>query len=257
MLSVITVVRNGEKTIERSLKSVLPQLNKNIEYLIIDGKSVDETVSIIKKYESHITYWHSKKDKNISDAFNQGIQKAKGEYIIFLNADDWFNEGVLAYFLSQNPTKDVIHGDIKYWSNGKEKLTRIGNDKFLEKEMTLNHPATFMKLELIKKLGGFNISRKIALDYELILKAKKAGASFQHIPKTITNMSMDGISDANWFISCKETYAVKQEVLGKSSKNLFWFFKQSTTLLIIKSLERLGLDKVIFSLRNTSDKWAK
>ena len=256
-ISVITVVRNGEKTIERCILSVIPQLNQNIEYLVIDGESKDKTVSIIQKYESSISYWHSKKDKNIADAFNQGVKHAKGEYVIFLNADDWFNEGVLTSFLDRNHTAEVVHGDIKYWSKGEEKLVRFGNQNQLENEMSINHPATFMKRKLINQLGGFNTNRSIALDYELILKAKKGGHTFQHVSEIITNMSLDGISDENWFKSCQETYEVKQDVLGKSFKNKFWFYKQSGTLFIIKSLEIIGLQQLISSYRSASNKWEK
>lgn len=254
-LSIITVVRNGEKTIERSIQSVISQLTSEIEYIIIDGNSTDSTIEIIKKHQDYITFWQSEPDKNIADAFNKGISNATGEYVIFLNADDWFTNNSLGYFLSLKSNADIIHGNIVYYDGIKEKFGRIGNDKELINEMTINHPATFMKLALINELGGFNTSLKIAIDYDLILKAKLVGATFFHIDKTITNMSLSGVSDLNWFQSCKEVYEVKQAILGSNLKNKLWFAKQTSILFLIKNLERFGLSSIVDSWRSKSLKW--
>src|SRR5258705_5340519 len=96
LVSIITIVYNGEKYIEDSIRSVINQSYKNIEYIIIDGGSSDNTVSIIKKYEKQIAFWISEKDKGISDAFNKGIAKATGEIIGILNSDDWYERDTVA-----------------------------------------------------------------------------------------------------------------------------------------------------------------
>ncbi|MCR5146562.1 MAG: glycosyltransferase [Clostridia bacterium] len=89
-ISVVTVVFNGEKTLEKTIQSVINQTYENIEYLIIDGGSSDSTVDIIKKYESKISFWKSEADKGIYDAMNKGLVQATGDFIIFLGADDLF-----------------------------------------------------------------------------------------------------------------------------------------------------------------------
>ena len=90
MISIITVVFNGEKYLEQTIKSIINQTYKNFEYIIIDGGSTDGTLEIIKKYEDKISYWISEKDKGISDAFNKGVMAAKGDYINFQGDGDGF-----------------------------------------------------------------------------------------------------------------------------------------------------------------------
>ena len=90
LVSVITVAYNEETTIEKTILSVVTQNYSPIEYIIIDGGSTDVTVDIIRKYESHITYWISEKDEGIYDAMNKGLKYASGEWSIFMNSGDWF-----------------------------------------------------------------------------------------------------------------------------------------------------------------------
>ena len=88
LISIITVVKNNEKYLEQTIKSVLSQEYKNFEYIIIDGGSTDNTISIIKKFSNEIDYWLSENDHGIYDAFNKGMQLAKGDFIGMVNSDD-------------------------------------------------------------------------------------------------------------------------------------------------------------------------
>ena len=98
LISIITVVFNGEKYLEETIQSVINQTYSNVEYIIIDGGSTDGTLDIIKKYEKKIDYWVSEKDKGIYDAMNKGIDVASGEWINFMNASDiFYNSDVLKY----------------------------------------------------------------------------------------------------------------------------------------------------------------
>ncbi len=92
--SVITVSYNSENTIEKTIKSIIAQKYPDIEYIIIDGGSTDNTVNIIKKYEQQITRWISESDQGIYDAMNKGINMASGDVISFLNSDDWYEEDI-------------------------------------------------------------------------------------------------------------------------------------------------------------------
>ena len=117
-ISIVTVVYNGEETIEETILSVKNLSYSNVEYIIIDGGSTDETLNIIKKYEDKIDYWISEKDNGIYDAMNKGIKKATSEFVIFMNGGDtFFDENVLA-----NIEKDLTNDfDIYYGDNYKVK----------------------------------------------------------------------------------------------------------------------------------------
>src|SRR6478736_3483755 len=95
LITIITIVYNGEKHLEQTIRNVLDQNYDHLQYIIIDGGSTDQSVEIIKKYEKKLHYWISEKDKGISDAFNKGIAKATGEIIGIINADDWYESGAL------------------------------------------------------------------------------------------------------------------------------------------------------------------
>jgi glycosyltransferase involved in cell wall biosynthesis len=113
-ITVITVVRNGEKTLEQTILSVINQTYKNIEYVIIDGSSTDGTINIIKKYEKHLVYWVSEPDKGIYDAMNKGIDKATGDFLFFLNSGDLFFESNTLSKISpkMNNCNIVYYGDV-------------------------------------------------------------------------------------------------------------------------------------------------
>ena len=121
LITVVTVVSNGEKTLEQTIQSVVNQTYANVEYIIIDGASTDGTLDIIKKYEDKIDYWQSEPDKGIYDAMNKGIGLATGEWINFMNAGDCFcNKNVLSnIFIMRNVSIfDIVYGN-PIDSNGK------------------------------------------------------------------------------------------------------------------------------------------
>lgn len=117
LVSVITVAYNEETTIEKTILSVVTQNYSPIEYIIIDGGSTDGTVDIIRKYESHITYWISEKDEGIYDAMNKGLKYASGEWSIFMNSGDWFyDETVIEKVFSDKYSSavGVIYGAVEF-----------------------------------------------------------------------------------------------------------------------------------------------
>ena len=100
LITVITVVLNGEKNLSECIESLHKQKYDNIEHIIVDGCSKDKTLDIIKKYEDKIDYWCQKKDKGIYDAFNLGMQLASGDYIGFLNSDDVYDENAFIHLIN-------------------------------------------------------------------------------------------------------------------------------------------------------------
>ena len=115
LITIITVTLNSQKYLEETLKSIFDQKYKNYELIIIDGKSNDKTLKIIKKNNNKIDYWISQKDKGIYDAFNKGLALARGQYIGFVNSDDVLTKNSLKYLAHYHRTKkfDFLFGAVK------------------------------------------------------------------------------------------------------------------------------------------------
>lgn len=224
LITIITVVRNGEKTLERTIKSVINQTYKNFEYIIIDGISTDGTLNIIKKYDKKIDYWISEPDKGIYDAMNKGVKLANGRYIQFLNADD--------YFISNNSLKIIIRflrKDVDIFSckmnivDGKRVLRIFPNTKITLSNLplgkTLAHPATFMKKKVFEELGFFDTTYKISADYNLICECFIKGYKIIQNDLIIVNFSSGGVSSNNFARSLESSKVIKNNF------NYFYAFR--------------------------------
>lgn len=198
-ISVITVCYNSEKTIRRTIESVLNQKYSNVDYVIIDGGSTDGTVNIIREYEKEIAYWCSEKDKGIYDAMNKGIIRSKGEIIAFMNSDDWYNDNIFkkvaSYFKSTNV--EMMYGDYNIvWSDDlveKVCLDNLNLDDIYYKNLFC-HQALFMKRELFNRIGMYNLNYKFAADYEWILRSYLGKVKFGYFPEIICYFKFGGAS---------------------------------------------------------------
>ncbi len=246
LVSIVTIVYNGEKYIEQTINSVLNQSYTNIEYLIIDGGSKDNTVPIIRKYESKIAYWVSEKDKGISDAFNKGIAKATGEIIGIINADDWYEKDTVHLVVHAMGKNDVVYGDVQYWKNTKKSFIQKGDSAHLEKAVSVVHPTVFVKKVCYEQLGGYNTGYKCAMDYEFLVRLKINHYQFAYIPRVLANMRWDGLSDKRWLLGCRETLAIKNHYFPQRKLgNYLYFYKNVSAITIIKFLEKLGLEFIM------------
>lgn len=173
-ISIITVVFNGQSFIERTIKSVLNQSYKNIEYIVIDGLSTDGTMVCIEKYKSSIATLVSEKDKGIYDAMNKGLEKATGEYVLFLNAgDELYDNEVLSKIFSTLDNADVYYGsamvvDEKGNELGERRLTPPEklNWMSLKYGMCVSHQSFIAKRSLCKP---YNLIYKIASDIDWVI----------------------------------------------------------------------------------------
>ena len=196
VISIITIVFNGEKHLEQTIRSVLDQTYPHIQYIIIDGGSTDQSVNIIKKYEKDIYYWVSEKDNGISDAFNKGIARATGDVIGIINADDWFEPQALER-LGQIGDTDICFGDIQLWENERKELIQKGNLPLLSREMTIHHATVFVKRNIYEVYGGFDLHYRCAMDYDLLLRFKVKNCRFMYIPHVLSNMRWgDSVTDS-------------------------------------------------------------
>jgi glycosyltransferase involved in cell wall biosynthesis len=183
MFSIITTVLNGEKSIEKTIKSVLKQKYKNFEYIIIDGGSKDNTMNIIKKYKNKISKVLSSKDRGIYDGFNKGMKLSSGSYICFINsADEFFPNSlkIISNYCNKDSSLDFIFGGVKkhyglLYGYNKKKINWSWN--FYSSHST----GFFIKSSSAKKVGYYNLKYKYCSDYDyfyrMIVKHKLKGAS--------------------------------------------------------------------------------
>lgn len=218
LVSIITVVFNGDTYLEQTIKSVINQTYKKIEYIIIDGGSTDNTIKIIKKYDRFISNWISEKDKGLYDAMNKGIKLASGELIGTINSDDWYEENaveinVKAYL--DNPQKHIFHSD-------RYDVDSLGNRKvykyipsvwrFKYHGMTFNHPSMFIT-RAEYKLHQYSTKFKSHADYLFVLEAwLQDSGKFHYLEHPIVNFRLGGISSSLSFAKMlQEEYSVRKE----------------------------------------------
>lgn len=212
-VTLVTVVRNGGHTLRRTIESCLTQNYGDIEYIIIDGGSTDNTLDIIREYDKQITQWISEPDLGISDAFNKGLALATGEIVGFINADDWLEPEAIEFVVSQINSVDkatIVHGMIQYWSGDKRGYIVAGSHAFLKKDMTINHPTVFATAECYRSFGLFRLDFRFAMDYEWLLRASVCGAHFVYLPKVLVNMQLGGASDKKWHLAIWEVAKAKR-----------------------------------------------
>lgn len=200
LISIVTVVYNGEKFIESAIQSIIEQTYKNIEYIIVDGNSTDSTLDIIKKYDNKIDYWLSENDTGIYDAMNKGISLCNGDFIGILNSDDFYNletcekikDSIIKY-----PTIDIFHGNIEHvtFNGSKLYLSKPKHESKLKTGMVMRHPSCFISKKWYQFQGGYDTNLKIASDFKFLYQSYKNGASFKYLDFCITFMREGGISD--------------------------------------------------------------
>lgn len=210
LISIITVVYNGEKFLEETIQSVIHQTYNNVEYIIIDGGSTDGTLDIIKKYEDKVDYWMSKRDSGIYDAMNKGIDLASGEWINFMNGGDLFykNQVLENIFYGTNNNADIIYGDTVFnYPTFQKKVKANTNINDLWKGMCFTHQSTFIKSNLHKN-NKFIKDMKIGADFAFLYNSYKKNVIFKYSNTTISIMDIGGISYTDRISSIKDHYSV-------------------------------------------------
>ncbi len=259
-LTIITASYNGAKSLERSILSVLNQNYPCLEYVIIDGGSTDGSLDIIKKYEKYLSYWISELDNGIADAWNKGIRKSTGEIIGFVNSDDWYEPesfNKIAAIFQQNPSIDIVHGNVRYWNGDKNLWIRKPHleQEFFWKFMPILFPSCFIKRSLYEEYGLFDTAYKLTMDYELLLRFFLKGVHFLYLDETIANFQLGGLSDVRCVAGLVEN---KDIVIRhgyskiKAYRNLYWFVLRRYLKFF---LERVHFGFIIKIARKLSKQW--
>lgn len=205
LFSIITVCFNSEKTIKKTIESVLEQKNSNYEYIIIDGLSTDNTMKIIDNYKEKFDgrlKVISEKDKGIYDAMNKGIGLSMGKLIGFLNSDDYYEENILDHIENlYNDDHEFIYGNTKFmyeFDNGQIIRNENAVDEIsirsLNFGMGFSHQSCFVKKEIFNKIGVFNTIFKVGADWDFTIRCKKNNVIFKKYDITISCFSKDGLS---------------------------------------------------------------
>jgi glycosyltransferase involved in cell wall biosynthesis len=252
LITILTIVYNGEKSLDKTIHSVLNQTYDNIEYIVIDGGSTDNTVNMINKYEDQIAYWISEPDSGISDAFNKGIVFSTGEMIGIINADDWYSQDAVEILVDEylKSGECVFHAKLKYWTRDmKQYYVFSGSDEKIWIKPTFNHPTVFVPKSIYDKTGLFRLDFKSAMDYEWFLRAKVKNVKFCYLDKIIANMSPCGRSDIHWWKNYLEVMHARNLHGMNPVKNFVLFLNMVLVTFLRKSFEWAGLNWIVLVYR--------
>ncbi len=220
LVSVITVVYNSERFIEKTIKSIINQTYSNIEYIIIDGASTDGTIDLIKKYEKFINKWVSEKDNGLYDAMNKAIELATGKYMWFINSgDEIYTENILTdIFSGLDYMPDVIYGETKI-INFKGQSVGMRRHSVPEKltwrslrfGMKVCHQSIMVKKELIEP---YYLDYKYSSDFEWVIRVLRKSNTIYNSKLVLSKFMEGGLTKQSLVPSLKERFKIMSKYYG-------------------------------------------
>ncbi len=206
-VSIITVTLNSQSHLEECIQSVIAQDHHDIEYIIIDGKSTDNTLHIINKYESHIDQFLCETDRGMYDAINKGLNLATGEIVGILNSDDILASSDVISAIArtfQEQKVDTLYGDLEYVEgDNTDSIYRVWKGKPYKRSRFNTgwmpaHPTFYVKRQLIEKYGGYENHFYSAADYEFMSRYLfKHKLTSYYLPRLLVKMRRGGQSNNN------------------------------------------------------------
>ena len=219
VLSVITIVYNNVRDIERTMLSVLNQGYPHIEYLVIDGASTDGTREVIERYKERLACYRSEPDKGIYDAMNKGLALAKGDYVLFMNSGDeiYDSETVAAVFASADGA-DIYYGETEMYNENWESLGQRRHKapesfswKSFKYGMSISHQAIYVKRTIA---APYDLSYKYSADIDWIIKAAKKADKIVNTRTYVAKYLVGGISKQKHLDSLKERFDIFSKYYG-------------------------------------------
>lgn len=252
--SVVTPSYNQGEFLEETIRSVLLQGYSNLEYIIIDGGSTDNSVDIIKKYEPWLAYWVSEKDRGQSDAVNKGFKRATGEIIGWLNSDDYYERdifSIVARTINPEENRLIVTGDTlafnentgkqkKIWGTSPDFHPMLFHARLYRAQLPVNipqQPSTFFHKDFLSRVGYLNADLSLAMDYEYWLRATYLNLRFYYIPITFSYYRFHPKSKSykGWDGDWTESIAVCEKAADRYYKKLtltarfraeFWWLRR-------------------------------
>lgn len=244
LVSVITVVYNGEEKLEDTIRSVANQSYENIEYIVIDGGSTDKTLSIIGRYRNFIDYWISETDDGIYDAMNKGLSVASGHWINFMNCSDVFiNEDIVKDIVQElgrmQYNCDMIYGAV--CEKDESSTVTLKNPKhplWIYYGLFACHQSIFFRRKSISE--GYSLDYKIGSDYDLVARVYREGGICKRVLMPICLFDLDGVSNKHPTIGRTEYHRIRTDVLMLPSwLSYFFYFLSSIAWLLRKDLPKI------------------
>lgn len=198
-VSIVTVCYNSETTIEKTIESVINQTYANIEYIIVDGGSTDETLTIINKYSQRYNgriKYISERDEGIYDAMNKGIKMTTGQLIGIINSDDYYELDAVEHIVSawNGSGMQILYGLMRKLINGKEDSVLLLSHESLEDRM-ICHPSCFVTADVYREIGTFEKKYQSVADYDFMLRAFRSGkVFFKPVYNILANFNSGGVS---------------------------------------------------------------
>jgi glycosyltransferase involved in cell wall biosynthesis len=241
-ISIVTVNLNNDIGLTKTIESVVGQTYRNIEYIIIDGASTDESVRVIKTYETSLSFWISEKDSGIYNGMNKGLLNAAGDYILFLNSGDYLASPCVIYdVVVQLEGEDVIYGNIGILNSGRLKVIPSARkiEYYLNYQHNLPpHPAIFARLDLVRKLGGFDEQYKVIADVALISRIfKSKNLSYKYLDILVTIFDTNGVSSDK--ANSEKIYQERKEFLTKEFPHYLPDFEKIYRTTLLQKLTNL------------------
>jgi glycosyltransferase involved in cell wall biosynthesis len=266
-ISIVTPSYNQGEFLQRTILSVLNQNYPNIEYIIIDGGSTDNSIEIIKKYEKYLSYWVSEPDKGQADAINKGFSQATGDILAWLNSDDMYLPNafnIAAETFMQNQNASIIYGDyIKV--NAEDRCVALRRQPSYDYRtslfgyLTVMQPASFFSRKLVFDVSMVDISYRYAMDYDLIIKLAQRGEVI-HAREYLAAFRLHNQSKSvaekdcfhNEYITVRTKNMTREPLLGELSLlHSYYKTKIFFRMLFENCLpSRLGLDSSLYKTGN-------
>jgi glycosyltransferase involved in cell wall biosynthesis len=218
-LSVITIVYNNARDIERTMLSVINQTYPNIEYIVIDGKSTDGTLQIIEKYQSRIAKLISEKDEGIYDAMNKGLAIATGDYVIFMNSGDEFFEPTTVHeVFATFPDADIYYGETEMINDGGQSLGQRRHkapEQFSWRDfkygMSISHQAIYIRRSLTEP---YDRQYQLSADIDWIISAAKKAKKIVNVNRDVAKYLVGGMSKTRHRQSLQERFNIMRQYYG-------------------------------------------
>ena len=243
-LTIITIVYNNVRDIERTINSVINQTYKKIEYIIIDGKSTDGTLDIVEKYSNQISKIVSEPDKGIYDAMNKGLALATGDYVLFMNSgDEIYDEHTVQEVFDSSPGADIYYGETEMYNDNWESLGRRRHEApeqfdwtSFKYGMNISHQAIYIRKSI---LTPYDLKYKYSSDIDWIIKAAKKSSNIVNVHRYVAKYLVGGMSKKKHHESLKERFQIFTKYYGLipnifnhviiAGNLLFYFLKHKRT----------------------------